>query len=71
METTELEAQIYDALTKNAELMGMLPEMVNGDVPIYHLLAPAGESQRYPILVYAPDHKKRLEPRFSYRSHKT
>lgn len=54
METTELEAQVYEALTQNAELMGMLPEMVNGDVPIYHLLAPAGDSQRYPIIVYAP-----------------
>lgn len=51
METTELEAQVYDALINNAELMGMLPS--SGDVPIYHLFAPAGDIQRYPILVYS------------------
>ena len=52
METTELEAQVYDALTSNQKLMGMLPK--GGDVPIYHLFAPAGDTQRYPILVYLP-----------------
>ena len=52
METTELEAQIYDALTNNQKLMGMLPK--GGDIPIYHLFAPAGDTQRYPILVYLP-----------------
>ena len=52
METTELEAQVYDALTSNQKLMGMLPK--GGDVPIYHLFAPAGDIQRYPILVYLP-----------------
>lgn len=52
METTELEAKVYDALTSNEKLMGMLPS--GGGVPIYHLVAPAGDNQRYPILVYAP-----------------
>lgn len=47
METTELEKEVYES-------MSMLPEIVDGNVPIYHLLAPAGDSQRYPILVYAP-----------------
>ena len=50
METTELEAQVYETLTQNTELMGMLPS--GGDIPIYHHLAPAGDDQRYPILVY-------------------
>ena len=52
METTELEAQVYDALTSNQKLMGMLPQ--GGDIPIYHLFAPAGDNQRYPLLVYLP-----------------
>lgn len=50
METTELEANVYEALTQDEELMGMLPS--GGDIPIYHHLAPAGDNQRYPILVY-------------------
>ena len=50
METTELEAQVYDALINNDELMGMLPN--DGEIPIYHHLAIAGEKMRYPILVY-------------------
>ena len=77
METTELEAQVYDALTNNAELMGMLPsggdffswskiinfvlqlsikrtEGIPNQRTIYHLFAPAGDIQRYPILVYSP-----------------
>ena len=52
METTELEAKVYEALTQNEELMGMLP--TGGDMPIYHLLAPAGDIKRYPVLVYSP-----------------
>lgn len=52
METTELEANVYEALVTNEELMGMLPS--GGDVPVYHHLAPAGDNQRYPILVYTP-----------------
>ena len=52
METTELEAQVYDALINNEELMGMLPE--GGDIPIYHLFAPAVDNLQYPLLVYTP-----------------
>ena len=50
METTELEAQVYNALINSEELMGMLPS--GGGIPIYHHLAVAGDNQRYPILVY-------------------
>lgn len=52
METTELEAEVYKALTSNEELMGMLPE--GGDIPIYHLFAPAVDNLQYPLLVYSP-----------------
>lgn len=52
METTELEAEVYEALTNSEELMSMLP--VDGDILIYHLFAPAGDKLRYPLLVYAP-----------------
>ena len=50
METTELEAQVYNALINSEELMGMVPS--GGGIPIYHHLAVAGDNQRYPMLVY-------------------
>ena len=52
METAELEGQVYEALVTNETLMGMLPN--DGNVPVYHHLAPAGDINRYPILVYTP-----------------
>lgn len=51
METYELEAQVHSALIDNADLMAVLPNRANG---IYHLLAPAADPSRYPIIVYSP-----------------
>ena len=54
METTELESKVYNALISNENLVGMLPKLKNGNIPIFHFVAPAGERDRYPILVYLP-----------------
>ena len=52
METTQLEANVYEALTTNEELMSMLASEI--DIPIYHFYAPAidGKKTQRPILVY-------------------
>lgn len=47
METTELEAAVYAAITDNADLMSAIAD-------IYHLQAPGGNSLRYPYIVYSP-----------------
>ena len=51
METVELEAQIYRALTEDAALMALLSD---GSNSVFYLRAPGGEAGRYPILVYSP-----------------
>ena len=51
MDTAQLEAEIYAALTSDETLMGFLPK---GKESIFHLQAPAGEYPRLPILVYTP-----------------
>lgn len=52
METTELEENVYEALTTNEELIGMLASEI--DIPIFHFYAPAvdGKKTQRPILVY-------------------
>ena len=51
METMELEAQVYSALTSDSALIALL---ANGDESVFHLQAPSDNSTRYPILVYSP-----------------
>ena len=51
MEIYELENEIRAALIGNADLMAVLPNGANG---IYHLVAPAVDPARYPIIVYSP-----------------
>lgn len=50
METTILEAQVFDALIMNAELMELLP---NGAESIYHTVAPSVLPNKYPLIVYS------------------
>ena len=50
MDTAQLEAEIYAALTSDETLMGFLPK---GKESIFHLQAPS-EYPDYPILVYTP-----------------
>ena len=50
METAELESKVYLALKTSAEITGLLAE---GENSIYHMLAPSGDGQQYPILVYS------------------
>ena len=48
MEQMELEADVYSALTADAALTSLVPVG-----SIYHLVAPAGKSVRYPYIVYS------------------
>ena len=54
METTELEREIYNALTTNEKLTGKLPQLRSGNFPVYHIVAPARREDRYPIIIYSP-----------------
>lgn len=54
MELADLEEQIYFALCQNENLIGMLPKTSSGNMPIFHLFAPATDSQKYPLIVYTP-----------------
>lgn len=51
METAELEAKVYSALTNNADLTDLLSE---GAKSVFHLQAPSGDETRTPIIVYSP-----------------
>lgn len=51
METAELEAQVYSALSGDSSLTAMLAK---GADSIFHLQAPGDTRARYPALVYAP-----------------
>ena len=51
METAELEAQVYSALSGDPSLTAMLAK---GADSIFHLQAPGDTKARYPALVYAP-----------------
>ena len=51
METMELEAQVYSALTGDTALIAVL---ANGAKSVFHLQAPSDKSTRYPCLVYTP-----------------
>lgn len=51
METMELEAQVYSALTGDTALIAVL---ANGANSVFHLQAPSDKSTRYPCLVYTP-----------------
>ena len=51
METMELEAQVYSALSGDSSLVALLPD---GADSIHHLQAPGGSIDRYPIIVYSP-----------------
>ena len=51
METAELEAQVYGALSGDSSLTAMLGK---GADSIFHLQAPGDTRSRYPALVYAP-----------------
>lgn len=51
METMELEAQVYSALTGDTALIAVL---ANGAKSVFHLQAPSDNSTRYPCLVYTP-----------------
>lgn len=51
METAELEAQVYSALSGDSSLTAMLAK---GTDSIFHLQAPGDTRERYPALVYAP-----------------
>lgn len=50
METEELKAEVYDALTKDEAL---LKGLHGGKKGIYALQAPAGDAARVPYLVYS------------------
>jgi hypothetical protein len=51
METVELEAQVYNGLSTDPDLVALLGHGVDS---IFHLQAPADLLDRYPILVYSP-----------------
>lgn len=51
METMELEAQVYSALTSDSALIALLAK---GTKSIFHLQAPGDNNTRYPCLVYSP-----------------
>lgn len=51
METAELEAQVYSALSGDSSLTALLAK---GADSIFHLQAPGDTRARYPALVYAP-----------------
>lgn len=51
METTELEAEVYGALSGDAALTAVLAD---GADSIFHLQAPGDTRTRYPALVYSP-----------------
>ncbi len=51
METMELEAQVYLALTSDSALIALLAK---GTKSIFHLQAPGDNNTRYPYLVYSP-----------------
>ncbi len=50
METTELEAMVYQALVKDKALMRGLPSK---GTPVYHMQKPGTHSKHYPYLVYS------------------
>ena len=50
METTILEAQVFDAMIMKSELMELLP---NGAESIYHTVAPSVLPKKYPLIVYS------------------
>ncbi len=50
METTELEAMVYQALVKDKELMGGLPQKGR---PVYHMQKPGTGCRHYPYIVYS------------------
>ena len=51
METIELEAQVYIALTNDSALVALLAK---GAKSVYHLQAPGDKEDRCPFLVYTP-----------------
>ena len=51
VETMELEAQVYSALTSDSALIALLAK---GTKSIFHLQAPGDNNTRYPCLVYSP-----------------
>ncbi len=51
VETMELEAQVYSALTGDSALTALLAK---GTKSVFHLQAPGDNSMRYPCLVYSP-----------------
>lgn len=51
VETMELEAQVYSALTSDSSLIALL---ASGAKSVFHLQAPSDKSTRYPCLVYSP-----------------
>ena len=50
MEQTELEAQVFNALCNDSDL---LLELADGAGSIFHIVAPADDLLRYPCLVYS------------------
>lgn len=50
METAELEAKVYAALTADGTLTGLL---LDGSKSVFHIQAPAGDYSRTPLIVYS------------------